>query len=150
MLWLFLLDQNGQRKLTAGIVLSLGTRVKQVPLTELIDNTLNPITGGSGFLARTIRLSTTTLKRLYLAPPNLVTFCFYLLDTFWQNFSEINSPGGLLQLFLKWDVLKNWAYEISCFASKPWKCRRRYKFIPGKMFSGIKNYFCRVLLEFRR
>ena len=63
----------------------------------------NPITygGGGGFLARTIRLSTTTLKRLYPAPPNLVTFCFYLLDTFWQNFSKIDSPGGLLQLFLK-------------------------------------------------
>ena len=53
------------------------------------------------FLALTIRLSTTTLKRFYLAPPNLVTFCFYLLDTFWQNFSKINLPGGLLQLFLK-------------------------------------------------
>ena len=54
----------------------------------------NPITyGGGGFLARIIRLSTTTLKWLYLAPPNFVTFCFYLLDTFWQNFSEIDSPG---------------------------------------------------------
>ena len=65
---------------------------------------LNPITyggGGGGFLARTIRLSTTTLKRLYLAPPNVVTFCFYLLDTLWQNFSKIDLPGGLLQLFLK-------------------------------------------------
>ena len=62
---------------------------------------LNPITYGGGFLARTIRLSTTTLKRLYLAPPNLVTFCFYLLDTLWQNFSKIDLPGGLLQLFLK-------------------------------------------------
>ena len=63
----------------------------------------NPITygGGGGFLARTIRLSATTLKRLYLAPPNLVTFCFYLLDTLWQNFSKIDLPGGLLQLFLK-------------------------------------------------
>ena len=37
----------------------------------------NPITyEGGGFLARTIRLSTTTLKQLYLAPANLVTFCF--------------------------------------------------------------------------
>ena len=52
---------------------------------------LNPITyGGGGFLARTVRLSSTTLKRLYLAPPNLVTFCFYLLETFWQNFSNID------------------------------------------------------------
>ena len=63
---------------------------------------INPITyGGRGFLAQIIRLLTVTLKRLYLAPPNLVTFCFYLLATFWQNFSKIDSPGGLLQLFLK-------------------------------------------------
>ena len=51
------------------------------------------------FLARTIRLLSITLKRLYLAPPNLVTCSFYLLDTIQQNFSKINSPGGLLQLF---------------------------------------------------
>ena len=32
--------------------------------------------GGGGFLAQTIRLLTITLKRLYQAPPNLVTFVF--------------------------------------------------------------------------
>ena len=62
---------------------------------------LLPTGGGGGFLARTIRLLTITLKWLCLAPPNLVTFSFYLLDTFWQNFSKIDSPGELLQLFLK-------------------------------------------------
>ena len=60
---------------------------------------INPITlrggGGGGGLAWTIRLLTITLKRLYLAPPNLVNFSFYLLDTFWQNFSKIDSPGGV-------------------------------------------------------
>ena len=66
----------------------------------------NPITygwgvGGGGLLARTIRLLTITLKQLNLAPPNLVTFTFYLLVTFWQNFNKINLPGGLLGLFLK-------------------------------------------------
>ena len=47
---------------------------------------------------------TITLKRLNLAPPNLVIFSFYLLVTFCQNFSKVNLPGGgrgLLQLFLK-------------------------------------------------
>ena len=29
-----------------------------------------------------------------LAPPNLVTFCFYLLDTFWQNFSKNRFARG--------------------------------------------------------
>ena len=46
-------------------------------------------------MARTITLLTITPKQLYLSPPNLVTFCFYLLDTFWQNFSKIDSPGGV-------------------------------------------------------
>ena len=44
-------------------------------------------------MARTIRLLITQ-KRLNLAPPKLVTFGFYLLGVFWQNFSKINSPGG--------------------------------------------------------
>ena len=62
----------------------------------------NPITcggGGGGFLARTIRLLTITLRRLYLAPENLATFSFYLLDTFWQNFIKIDSPGGCCNCF---------------------------------------------------
>ena len=64
---------------------------------------INPITyGGGNVLAKTISLLTITLKWFYLAPPNLVTFCFCPLDTFWQNFSKIDSPGRLLQLFLKW------------------------------------------------
>ena len=65
---------------------------------------INPITygGGKGFLAQTIRLLTITLKRLYLAPPNLVTLSFDLLDTF-----RYDSPGGSLQLFLQSDVWKN-------------------------------------------
>ena len=123
-----------------------------VPLDFEYSKFLNPITygGGGGFLARTIRLSTTTLKRLYLAPPNLVTFCFYLLDTLWQNFSKIDLPGGLLQLFLKWDVSKNWTYEIFVFAWKQWKYRRGYNFVPEKVFPGIKSDFCRILLESRR
>ena len=50
-------------------------------------------------MAPTVRLLTITLKRLNLAPPNLVTFSFYLLDTFWQNFSQINSPGGCCSRF---------------------------------------------------
>ena len=44
--------------------------------------------GGGGFLARTIRLLAITQKRLNLAPPNLVTFSFYLLGTFWEHFSK--------------------------------------------------------------
>ena len=63
----------------------------------------NPITykggGGGGFMAQTTRLLIITLKRLNVAPPNLVTFSFYLLVTFWQNVNKISSPGGLLQLF---------------------------------------------------
>ena len=63
---------------------------------------IDPITyggGGGGFLARTIKLLTITLKRLFLAPPDLATFSFYLLDTFWQNFSKVDSPGGCCSCF---------------------------------------------------
>ena len=51
--------------------------------------TLQP-TRVEGFLAWTITLLTITLKRLNLAPPNLATFSFFLLVTFWQNFNKIN------------------------------------------------------------
>ena len=50
-------------------------------------------------MAQIIRLSTITLKRLSLALPNLLSVSFYLLDTFCQTFSKINSLGRLLHLF---------------------------------------------------
>ena len=90
-------------------------------------------------MARTIRLLTITLKRLYLAPPNLAIFCFYLSDTFWQNFSKIDSPGeGAAAAVFEMKRLEKLNIRFFCFASKPWKCRGGYKFVPGKMFSGIK------------
>ena len=61
----------------------------------------NPITYRRFWPGPLIGLLTITLKRLYLDPQNLVTLCFYLLDTFWQSFSKIDSPEELLQLFLK-------------------------------------------------
>ena len=33
-----------------------------------------------------------------IQPSNLVTCSFYLLGTFWMNFSKIDQPGGLLLL----------------------------------------------------
>ena len=86
--------------------------------------TLQPI--GGGFLARSIMLLTITLNRLYLAPPNLVTFCSYLLDTFWQNFSKIDSPGGAaavvfeMRRLKKLNIIMNFLFR---FNLKPWKCR---------------------------
>ena len=50
-------------------------------------------------LAQTIRLLAMTLKRLHLAALNLVNFCFNLLDTFWQNFSKIDSAGDCCSCF---------------------------------------------------
>ena len=40
-------------------------------------------------------------KTVLSSASKLGDFCFYLLDTFWQHFSKINSPEGLLHLFLK-------------------------------------------------
>ena len=63
---------------------------------------LNPITygEGGGFILDD-QIIDHNSKTALLAPPNWVTFCFYLLNTFWQNISKIDSPGGLLQLLLK-------------------------------------------------
>ena len=81
---------------------------------------LNPITYGGrglGFLARAIRLWTITLKRLYLAPPNLVTFNFLSVRHIWQNFLQNRfARGSLLQWFLKWDISKNLSIWIFCLA----------------------------------
>ena len=65
---------------------------------------LNPLTykeGGGGLFIQDHQIIDNNSKTALPAPPNWVTFCFYLLNTFWQNFSKIDSPGGLLQLFLK-------------------------------------------------
>ena len=112
---------------------------------------VNPITyGWGGLFARTIRLSTTTLKRLYLAPPNLVTFCFYLLDTFWQNFSKIDSPGGVAAVVFEMRRQEKLNLRNFCFCLKTMEMQRGYNFVPEKVFSDIKSDFCRVLLESRR
>ena len=74
---------------------------REAILADMKEIMINPIT--YGFLARTIRLLPITQKRLNLAPPTFVSFIFYLLGTFRQNFNKMNSlgGGGLLQLFLK-------------------------------------------------
>ena len=101
----------------------------------------------TGFLAKTITLLTITLKWLYLTPLNLLAFCFYLLDTFWQNFNKSDSPGGggggLLLLFLKGDVSKNLSIHTNfLFSFKTMEMHTwGYKFVSGKMFSGIKSVF---------
>ena len=107
-----------------------------------------PLLGSRPPPARSIRLLTITLKRLYLAPPNLVTFSFYLLDTFWQNFSKIDSPGGCCSCFLKSDVSKNWTYEFFCFAWKTWQCRGGIICARKDAFRH-KKWFFRVLLNSR-
>ena len=97
-------------------------------------------------MARTIRLSTTTPKRHYLAVPNLVTFCFYLLDTFWQNFSEIDhgggGGGGVAAVGFEMRRLEKLSIRSFFFPFKTMEMQKEYKFIPGKIFSGIKSDFC--------
>ena len=57
-------------------------------------------------------------------------FCFYLLDTFWQDFSKID----LLQLILKPDVLKNWTCEFFVLLQNHGNAEGGggYKFLAGK------------------
>ena len=68
---------------------------KVTKLTLFSVRQLNPITwGGGGLFGPDHQIIDHNLKRLNLAPPDLVTFSSYLLVTFWQNFNKINSPGG--------------------------------------------------------
>ena len=62
------------------------------------------LTSCYSFLAQTFKILTVTPKRLNLALLNLVTFSFYLLGKFWKNSSKVNSPWGMLQLFVKFKI----------------------------------------------
>ena len=55
--------------------------------------------GGGGFFGQDHQIIDHNSKTALLVSPNLVTFSFYLLDTFWQNFSKIDSPGGCCSCF---------------------------------------------------
>ena len=99
----------------------------------------------TGFLAKTITLLTITLKWLYLTPQNLVTFCFYLLDTFWQNFSKIDSPRGVAAVVFERRCLEKLniiyiQFFLFCFETMEMHTWG-YKFVSGEMFSGIKSDF---------
>ena len=84
--------------------------MKEDPLVNIIkfpQGAFNPIAYGGGFLSHTTIVLAATLKPLKLWLPNFVTSCFYLFATIWENFSKIDLPGGLLQSFFKWEVMKN-------------------------------------------
>ena len=94
----------------------------------------NPITYGWAFLAQTIRLLTIILKRPSLAPPDLVTFCFYLSETFWQNFSKIDSPRGCCICF--WNETSPKIEHINFFVLlQNHRNAGGINFMPEKMFS---------------
>ena len=60
---------------------------------------------------------TITLKRLYLAPPNLAIFC---------EFGRILAKSihqGVAAVVFEMRRLKKLNKRIFCFTSKPWKCR---------------------------
>ena len=98
----------------------------------------------TGYLAKTITLPTITVNWLYLTPPNLVAFCFYLLDTFWQNFGKIDSPGGGVAAVVferrcleKLNIYTNFLFCFKTMEMHTWGD----KFVSGEMFLGIKSDF---------
>ena len=103
--------------------------------------TLQPAGGLFGLDHQTIEHN----SKLNLAPPNLVTFSFYLLGTFWQNFSKISSPGGCCSCFIN-EMSRKLEHMTFLFCSITRKMRIGYNFEPGKMFSGIKSDFPRILV----
>ena len=87
-------------------------------------------------MARTIRLLTITLKRLYLAPANLVT---YILAEFQQNRFTRGAATAVFEM-------RHLSYEF-LFCLKTTGMQRGYNFVPEKMFSGIKSdlfSFCSI------
>ena len=70
-------------------------------------------------------------------------FSFYLLDKFWQNFSKIDSPGGLPTVVFEMRRLKklNILVFVFCFKTMGMRGGGGYNFLPEKMFSGIKSDF---------
>ena len=93
-------------------------------LKKLNFNSITYGTGGGGFLSWTIRLLTITLQRLYLAPPNLVTSCFYLSDTFWNSFSKIDSPRGVAAVVFEMRRLEKFNIQFFLFPFKTMERQR--------------------------
>ena len=89
--------------------------------------------GGGGFLAHTIRLDARTLEPFHLESPKFLTSFSCLLDILWQNFRQIDLPGGLLQSFFEQEVMKNKGYEHFCF------CLKRLKFVAGTIWGQENN-----------
>ena len=58
-------------------------------------------------------------------------FLFYLLDTFWQNLAK-SIHQGVAAFVFEMRRLEKLNIRIFLFHFKPRKCRRRYKFVPGK------------------
>ena len=52
--------------------------------------------GGGGLIGPDDHIISCHSKRLTVQPSNLVSSSFYLLSTFWMNFSKIDLPGRLL------------------------------------------------------
>ena len=98
-------------------------------------------------MARTIRLLTITLKPLYLAPPNLVPFCLIYQTHFGRILAKLIQQGvAAVVIELRRLEKSNLRNFLFCFKTME---MQRYKLVPGKMFSGIKNDCSRVLLDSR-
>ena len=76
-----------------------------------------------------------------------MTFCFYLLYTFRQNFSKIDSPGKVAAVVFEMRCLEKLNIRIFVSLQSHGNTEGGYKFVPEKMFSGIKSDFSRVLLD---
>ena len=79
-----------------------------------------------------------------------MNFSFYLLDTFWQNVSKIDSPGGCCSCFRNETSRKIEHMNFLVLLENHGNVEGRgYNFVPEKMFSGIKSDFFLVLLDSR-
>ena len=80
-----------------------------------------------------------------------MTFRFYLLDTFWQDFSKIDSlvGGGVAAVVFKMRRLEKLNIQIFSFCFKTMEMHRGVYICARKDVSGTKSDFSRVLLDSR-
>ena len=81
---------------------------------------LNPITygGGGGAFGPDHQIIEQNPKTALSSTSELGDFYFYLLDTFWQNFCKIDSPGGCCSCFFVMRRLEKLNMQLFLFCFK--------------------------------
>ena len=104
-------------------------------------------------LSMTESVARLDLQMVISSTSKLVDFLFLSVRHIFGRIlaKSINQGGGVAAVVFEMKRLKKSNIQISLFRFKTMEMQKGggYKFVPGKMFSGIKCEFSRVLLDFR-